>query len=73
MSGFCVMIIAIGYIIISGVVFGIVYAITNNDLKSTICGIFWPLLITTLLISITIALLHYFNYTKSIKNKRNEL
>ena len=71
MSGFWIIMIAIGYIIIAGVVFGIVYALTDDDLEASSCGMFWPFLP----IIIPIILLSYLVYilVKSIKNRRNEL
>ena len=71
MSEFWIIMIAIGYIIVAGVVFGIVYAITGDDLEASSCGVFWivlPIIIPVVLLSYLVYIL-----VKSIKNKRNEL
>lgn len=67
MSGFLVVLISLGYVIIGAVVFAIVYALTDDELNGSLAGFFWPIYI----IAIPLGLLIHFIVEKinKIKNE----
>lgn len=69
MSGFWIILISLGYVIVSGVVYGLMYRLTKDELDSSVFAFLWP----TLLIAIPIAILSDFIVGKICgKEKENE-
>ena len=56
MSGFLVILISLVYVIIAAVVFGVIYAVTEDDFKAAFGCLLWPIFI----IVIPLGLLIYF-------------
>ena len=64
MSGFFVILISLGYVIIGAVIYAIIYALTYDDFEGALASLLWP----TLIIVIPLGLFINFIVEK-IKNK----
>lgn len=70
MSGFWIVLIAIGYVILSAIIYGVVYGLTEDDIKGAIFALFWPIIIIITPFEL-IGRLAY-KIVKSIKEKQND-
>ena len=70
MSGLGIVMIAIGYAIVSGIISGILLALTENSAIAFLIALLWPFCILATPM-VLIGVLSY-NITKSIKEKQNE-
>lgn len=71
MSGLWIVLIAIGYVIVSGIIFGVLLALTENSGIASCIALLWPffILATPMVLIGFIA----YNITKKIKEKQNEI
>lgn len=71
MSGFCIVLIAIGCIIIAAIICGAVFAMTDGDIETAILvAMVWP--ICVVVTPIVLIVIFAYRIVKSIKEKQND-